>query len=162
MAYGVMSIFYLGINITKRTKHFSYIIGSGGLLNVALNVVLIPRYGMMGAGASLLLAYVGTMVLSAYVAQRFYPVPYEFGRMGRIAGVFVAAGVLTTLVQFEQPLADLAFRLFALVAFGGGLVAAGVFSQTDVTALRRLYAGMRRERGLRAKVRFGVEQFRPD
>jgi O-antigen/teichoic acid export membrane protein len=162
MAYGMMSIFDLGINITKRTKHFSYIIGSGGLLNVALNVVLIPRYGMMGAGASLLLAYVGTMVLSAYVAQRFYPVPYEFVRMGRIAGVFVAAGVLTTLVQFEQPLADLAFRLFALVAFGGGLVAAGVFSQTDVTALRRLYAGMRRERGLRAKVRFGVEQFRPD
>jgi len=162
MAYGMMSIFDLGINITKRTRHFTYIIGLGGLLNVALNVVLIPLFGMMGAGVSLLLAYVGTMALSAVVAQRFYPVPYEFGRMARIAAVFLIVGVLTTVVRIEQPVADLAFRLFVLAAFVGGLVVAGVFTERDIATLRRLYAGMRRERGLRAKLRFGVQQFRPD
>src|SRR5262249_20567846 len=60
-------------------------------LNVALNLVLIPLYGPMGAAASTLLAYVVLAIIAYVVNQRIYPVPYEIGKF--IFAVLVGAAL---------------------------------------------------------------------
>ncbi len=162
IAHGMMSILSMGINITKRTQHFSYIIGLGGVLSVGLNLLLIPPFGMMGAGVSLFIAYFVTMIASWRVAERFHPIPFEIGRMTRIGLVFGVVGGVLSVVQIDHAAGDLAFRVLMVVLFLAGLLAAGALEERDVLALRRLYGGLRREKGLRAKMRFGADLFRPD
>ena len=63
-------------------------------INVALNFLLIPQLGMMGAAWSTAISFLFLSAGTAVVSQRFYPVAYEYGRLAKIiaAGVLVYAG----------------------------------------------------------------------
>jgi O-antigen/teichoic acid export membrane protein len=86
-----------GIYIEKQTKYLPIVTIAGAAVNVAANYILIPMIGMMGAAVATLMSYV-IMSLCVYViAQRFYLIRYEFGRIGKIA---IAALVVFCLYMF--------------------------------------------------------------
>ena len=59
-------------------------------MNIVLNVLLIPPYGMMGAAVATLVAYV-VLFVGMWYAQAVYPVAYQWRRVITLAGV--AAGL---------------------------------------------------------------------
>jgi putative peptidoglycan lipid II flippase len=72
-------------------------------LNVALNLLLIPEFGMMGAAVATIGAY-GTLFLGmAWKAQRVFPVPYQWRRVVTAFGTAVALTVVGR--AFDLPLA---------------------------------------------------------
>lgn len=72
-AYGIISI---GIQLSGRTKHMAWTSGLAALVNVALNILLIPRMGIVGAAVATLTAYLVSTSLLFVVAQRTYFIPY--------------------------------------------------------------------------------------
>ena len=75
LALGFMAngLYYVGINIiygAGRTAVISLNILGAALLNVALNIVLIPWLGVMGAAIATLLSYATLAVGAGYFAQR--------------------------------------------------------------------------------------------
>lgn len=89
---GTSYVVSIGVNLSEKTKYISWTTTVSAVVNVALNFVLIPRWGLMGAAAATLAAqFVGAALL--YVAsQRFYPIPYQ---LFRAAGLLLASGVVT-------------------------------------------------------------------
>ena len=90
--YIVVSI---GIGRARRTGFNWVIAGTGAAVNLALNAVLVREYGMEGAAASALVAFAVLFVFMAVHAQRIYPVPYQWRRVGTAlaaAGALVVAG----------------------------------------------------------------------
>jgi O-antigen/teichoic acid export membrane protein len=90
--YIVVSI---GIGRARRTGFNWVIAGTGAAVNLALNAVLVREYGMDGAAASALVAFAVLFVFMAVHAQRVYPVPYQWRRVGTAlaaAGALVVAG----------------------------------------------------------------------
>jgi O-antigen/teichoic acid export membrane protein len=75
---GSMYIFALGIGIAKKTKILVWINVAGGLLNAALNYVLIPQLGTSGAGIATLLSYAFVFTASMSFSQRHYKVPHNW------------------------------------------------------------------------------------
>ena len=68
IAFNVMSI---GIGRAKQTQMNWVVTGAAAALNIGLNFVLIPPYGMMGAAAATLVAYaVIYTALSRYLLGR--------------------------------------------------------------------------------------------
>ena len=69
------------------------ITGVAAVVNVALNLALIPPYGMMGAAVATVAAYTVMFAGMAWWAQRVYPVPYQWRRVltAAAAGVALAA-----------------------------------------------------------------------
>ena len=61
-------------------------------VNVGLNLVLIPPYGMIGAAIATVAGYTLMFVLMAWHAQRIYPVPYQWRRI--VTSVAAAVGLL--------------------------------------------------------------------
>ena len=55
--------------------------GFGAAVNIGLNVLLIPRYGMVGAAIATLVAYVALLLGMTLYSQRVYPVPYQWRRV---------------------------------------------------------------------------------
>ena len=49
------------------------------------NLILVPRFGMMGAAWAATASYALLAVVATAFSRRVYPVPYEWGRLGRIA-----------------------------------------------------------------------------
>jgi O-antigen/teichoic acid export membrane protein len=67
------------------------------LVNVALNLALVPAYGIVGAALALVASYLVVTVLMYVFTQRLFPVPYQWGRLARVvlaAAVLVGAGEL--------------------------------------------------------------------
>lgn len=94
LAYLFEGIFFClnpGVHLAGKTKYFPPLLGLAAGVNLALNFALIPRFGMMGAAWSTAAAFLFATVGVWKIVQRFYPVPYETGRLAKVA----VAGVVT-------------------------------------------------------------------
>src|SRR5207244_9357003 len=69
----------IGLAITKQTISMGAAAFAGATVKIALNFLLIPRYGKDGAAVSTLIAFAVVQVYLFYRAQQAYPVPYRFG-----------------------------------------------------------------------------------
>jgi O-antigen/teichoic acid export membrane protein len=91
IAFNVMSI---GIGRVKRTQFNWVVTGIAAAVNIGLNFALIPPYGMMGAAAATLVAYVVMFLGMTVRAQQVFPVPYQWRRVALVVGVAVGLTVL--------------------------------------------------------------------
>lgn len=86
--YHNLSIWY---KLTDKTKIGMYISLVGAFLTVILNLMLVPVYGFMAAAWATLAAYASMMLISFYLGQRYFPVPYDVNRIG--AYLLLSAGL---------------------------------------------------------------------
>ena len=81
MAYAAYIVMAIGVGRAKRTQFNWAITGVAALVNVALNLILIPPYGMMGAAAATVAAYAVMFAAMTWYAQRVFPTPYQWRRV---------------------------------------------------------------------------------
>lgn len=82
--------------LIKRTKYHAYVTVFGLVINLALNLSLIPFFGMYGAIAATGLSYVFMSIYTYKLAKTKYPVNYEFRRIFILlisCAVFIATGI---------------------------------------------------------------------
>ncbi|MCX6553451.1 MAG: polysaccharide biosynthesis C-terminal domain-containing protein [Candidatus Aminicenantes bacterium] len=130
-----------GLYIEEKTKYFPYITGAGALVNVAVNLLLIPILGIVGAALATLASYLVMAVAIFVCAQRFYKIKYEYGKLLKILGAVLAALVLYYYGYYHAML-TLAYKGGLLLAFVAALLALGVVEKKEIfrlvkTLLRR-------------------------
>ncbi len=92
--HGMFVNFTAGIYIEEKTKYFPYVTISGAIINVVVNLLLIPVYGYMGAALATLASYLVMAVYLFYFSQKFYRIDYEYGKVFSILGLIVATLIL--------------------------------------------------------------------
>jgi O-antigen/teichoic acid export membrane protein len=125
----------IGIGRARRTQLNWVVTGIAAAINIVLNVVLIPRYGMIGAAIATLVAYVVLFVGMWVRARRVYPVPYQWRRVLTLAAVAVALTAVGTAVG-SLPLA-----IALAVAYPFALLPLGFYQPAELRRLRRLAPG---------------------
>lgn len=96
-----------GINVMKKTKTTALVIGTVSLVNIVLNILLIPLLQEKGAALATLTAQLITFCLILYFAQKFYFIPYEYKKI--IKAVLIGI-VLITLASSINTF-DLGWRI---------------------------------------------------
>jgi O-antigen/teichoic acid export membrane protein len=71
---GANSMVAAGLFIHRKTKHIGAVVFSSAILNLALNLVLVPRIGIMGAAIATLVSYAVASCALAIVGRRFLQV----------------------------------------------------------------------------------------
>lgn len=76
-----MYIFAPGLDIEKKTKTIALINIAAAAVNVALNLLLIPPLGILGAAWATLIS--AALLFAAYLllSGKFYPIPYNWRRI---------------------------------------------------------------------------------
>ncbi len=74
--YAIANIASSGIGLARRTKYIGAYTVIATLLNVALNFLLIPAWGMIGAASATTAAYGLLAILHYRKAQQLYHTPY--------------------------------------------------------------------------------------
>lgn len=109
--------------------------------NIALNLVLIPRLGALGAVLSTVTLGVGTTLITGVVYGRRYAVPYEAGKLARLYGGLVLCGAAGLACYYEAlPYAQ---GLVLRVMVGLGFLALWL-SVVGVHRVRALWESLRR------------------
>jgi O-antigen/teichoic acid export membrane protein len=97
MLYALYLVLVVVLGRTGRTEFNFPATAAGTVVNIALNVALIPPLGIVGAGIALVASYAVVLVLMYVFTQRLFAVPYEWLRLGQaalLAAGLVAAGEL--------------------------------------------------------------------
>ncbi len=116
--YGVYFIFWVGANVAKKNRMIPVFFAISSAVNVGLNFLLVPSYGMWAAAWNTVIGYAILAVTIYFYSRRFYPIPYEWSRLIKLLGatVLALAGILGVMaltgLQTSMPLArpDLVYR----------------------------------------------------
>lgn len=121
--------------LQKRTWLQALLIGFTALFNVLLNVVLIPRWGAVGAAAATLVAFLFALAGSWLLSRRYLRIPLYTKDMTKIVlGCFVLAIVLAVLPSAEG------WLQLAAAIIVGALVYSVVVVALDAAGSRRRLA----------------------
>ncbi|MGB7684459.1 MAG: oligosaccharide flippase family protein [Solirubrobacterales bacterium] len=147
--YALYLVLVVILGRTGRTE-FNFPAAIGALVsNVALNLILVPSMGIVGAGLALVASYIVVLVLMYGFTQRLFPVPYEWGRLARVT---LAVAVLVGLGELVMPTSGAAGflgRAALLAAYPLALFATGFFTPEE----RRWLALLRHPGALLADLR---------
>jgi O-antigen/teichoic acid export membrane protein len=135
VAFAAYIVVAIGVGRVRRTQFNWVVTGAAAAVNVALNLALIPPYGMMGAAIATIAAYVTMAIGMAWWSQRIYPVPYQWRRVVTAALAAVGIAVLGKAIDVGLPAA---VALCAVYPLALGLL--GFTSPEERRRLGRLVA----------------------
>src|SRR5207248_6534638 len=113
---------------------------------LSINFLLIPTFGMMGAAAAALIAFVFQCTLQVVVGHRLYPIPYEWGRIARLTAVGVAIYFAGAAITWSSVPAALVGKGLLLLTGPLLLYAIGFFEPGEMARVKMLFADFRRGR----------------
>lgn len=116
--YISLSIWY---KLTDKTSLGGWVALSAAALTIALNVWWIPLFGYTGSAWATLIVYVYLAVVSLILGNRYYPIPYQVGRIA--VYIMVAALIFFIDSNFTHYLPAHAYLIKAVyLALYGALV----------------------------------------
>jgi O-antigen/teichoic acid export membrane protein len=129
--------FYLALafSLPKKPLRQTYIFAVGAAVNLGLNVVLIPSFGLIGAALATIVAYALIAVGSFLVGRRLHPLPFPALGLVKIA---LACAVWALILWPVRKSTDLGPVLLHGVLGGAAYLA--LFCGLDVANTRQLGA----------------------
>jgi O-antigen/teichoic acid export membrane protein len=131
--YGIFTIVATGLNLESQTRRLPAVMGTTAATNVILNLLLIPRFGYMGAALSTILSYGMLALLAGRVSQRYFTVPWEVGRVVAL----LALGLVLSALALLGP-DHIAWRLACIVAYPIVAIGLRIVPSSLVSALAGL------------------------
>lgn len=125
VAMAATQVVALPFSLMKKTWYFSLYAWAMAALNVLLNLVFIPHFGMLAAAWSTAVAMIGLTLAYAWGGRRVWPIAYEIRKLATIATVttFFCLGTLvwSTLPAWVDPegLAGLVLKVLYCALFTG-------------------------------------------
>ena len=129
--YALYMVLLVVLGRTGRTEYNLPATGAGLIANVGLNLLLLPVWGLIGAGVSLVASYLVVVVLMYVFTQRLFPVPYEWLRLARVLLATAALVAIGEVFVPDDGLPWLAVRLLLVGALPFVLLLTGFFTAEE-------------------------------
>jgi len=78
LLYGIADIFNAGLYIKSKTEYLALITLFPFILNILLDIIFIPEYGIIAAAYSTLISYLLLAILSFFFTERIMHSNYKF------------------------------------------------------------------------------------
>jgi O-antigen/teichoic acid export membrane protein len=135
---GVYTNFAAGFNIMKQTKYLPYPVGVAALLDIGLNLLLVPYFGYFGSAIAMFISYFVSAAMLYFFLRKVYPMKYEWKRMAIIifsaVGVFLAAKAIPSTGWWT-----ITVRFAAVAVFIGLLIWLKFFTKSEILSIKRLF-----------------------
>lgn len=138
LLHGLFLLTSVGIGIARQARFYPMVTAAAATANVAANLVLIPRFGAMGAAWATVLAYAVMALAGHALSRRVFAIPFEAGRMARLTAAAGVAFALSATVPGQGPAAA-SLRAVALMSFPALAWGLGVLRPAETAWLRRIF-----------------------
>ena len=141
---GLYVIFTAGIYIEEKSIYIPLITGIGAAVNIIVNVLLIPVWGIMGAAFATLASYIAMAAGLYIVTQKFYRIEYEIAKLSKILfAILIVGGIYYYLFYSDQLF--FSYKLLLFVFFSVYLYIF-VFDKNEIDFLRKRLAIIKQKR----------------
>ncbi len=94
--YGMSTLVGYGIYFRKKTQYSLAAVSAAAVVNLILNILLIPKYGYSVAASTTLIGYLVQLVITYWASEKLYPCDYG---MKTIAPLTVTLWLLSVILQ---------------------------------------------------------------
>jgi O-antigen/teichoic acid export membrane protein len=149
-AFYIMScIVDIGIFLKKKTYWYPIMNSIAAAVNVGLNFLLIPRFGILGAAMATLASFFVLPFLAYLISQHYYPLRYDVVRMAKVVSLGAVVYFLTTLVDTKSIVADTVLKVTLLSLYPIGLMLTRFFGTAEMDFAKGIFRnGISRFTGL--------------
>lgn len=129
--------FQTGILYAKKTRYVFYVSVIAGVLQVLLNISLIPRFGALGSALAVLLIAAVNVISVNWFSQRLYPVDYNYrdlAKLGGLCGILLGA---LWLLQGEGGAFSVLAKGIVLLSYPVWMVMIGCFRKEELEGMLR-------------------------
>ena len=141
-----VSILFLGIYqinlyiiyLIEKTKFLPFIVGLSAIINILINIILIPKIGIIGAAISTILSYLILSMIVLVIAKRRVNYKFDF--------IFLAKTIISSIIMVLLieliPIHNLIILLFVIIL--GSIIYMGLslilrtLSKEEMTYLKKL------------------------
>jgi O-antigen/teichoic acid export membrane protein len=107
-------------------------------INLGLNFLLIPRWGMWGAVLATLLSLLFKIVALYLVGRRYFKIPFEWGRMAVMLAIAGLLYFVRLSIGPESMFLALSWDAFLVLSFPVVLWVTGVINREEKESVRSL------------------------
>jgi O-antigen/teichoic acid export membrane protein len=125
-----------GLQIAKKTGIIASIIIGVSLLNITLNILLIPLVGTLGAALATLVSQILYFTIMLHYAQKYYPVRYEFKKVFLSVGLGAMLCLLAWLICDWSLTWRLIIKTILLFSYPAILYLFRCYDKAELQALR--------------------------
>ncbi|MBU1118912.1 oligosaccharide flippase family protein [Patescibacteria group bacterium] len=135
---GIHYIVVVGLHLKERSHLYPILIVFPALLNIILNYLLVPPYGMIGAAITTFISFLFMGILTVALVQKYYAFVYEKKRL--VIAFFAAALALSVHLLFKSSLLpiDLMIQCVSLTLFVLILILFKFFTKKEVFYVKQL------------------------
>jgi len=135
--FAYYKLFESGIFIVKRTVYYPFITGIAAVINIGLNLLLVPVWGMAAAAYNTVVGYGILSLLTLYIAQRLYRIPYEYKRLLSMAFLSLVLIVSSRIINIDSILAAVVIKSILFLSFPCILFVSGFFTSDEVVKMKQ-------------------------
>lgn len=125
----LVGYFFLGLyynlaiwyKVTDKTIYGTLIAGVGTLLTIAVNLILLPKVGVLASAYAAMACYIIMAVLCYLIGRRHLRIPYRIGRFLLVLGLVLLVNFIYQqfAASISWPTAQWAIRFVLLALFAG-------------------------------------------
>jgi O-antigen/teichoic acid export membrane protein len=131
----VYNCFYHALLISNQQKKLFWIIFSGAVVNIILNLILIPRYSLYGAAVATVISYLSILFLLFRSTMKFTSIRVPYSRFLIVfIGAFISGAAMLFVVSRNQ---IYSLHILLSILIGIGTYLACLFAYKKLTS--RLY-----------------------
>jgi O-antigen/teichoic acid export membrane protein len=116
--FALNDILKVGMNIEKKTHLLPIRVVFAGILNVVIDILLIPRLGIVGAALGTVISFAAMDVYTIWACRGFYRVAYNWAAMAGLIVMAALALLAQIAVSGQGTAADIAIKSVILLVFG--------------------------------------------
>jgi O-antigen/teichoic acid export membrane protein len=128
-------VFQTGMLFMKKTKYMIHISTASACLNVGLYFLLIPKFGLHGAVATMIIKGTVDTILMYIVGQKLYHIPYDLTTVLKMLVITVGFILFAGWLPPMHLVISLVVKTLIVLAFPVALYMAGCVKRADVMRL---------------------------
>lgn len=115
ICYGVADIFSAGLHLERKPKWFWIINILAGISNIGLNILFIPKYGMIAAAYTTLIAFLVQPVCYYIITKKSYRLIFPWVRFTKLVGLMSLVYLVFLFVKIDNLLIAFIFKIFSII-----------------------------------------------
>lgn len=132
-----INLFYQTLIIQKKTVTLSVIYTFGAALNIILNIVLIPSFGIVGSAVATSVSYAFLGLCLYYCVRMFVHFDFRFLCLGRIFLASLFMGIAVWLIDPAHVLSKILTIIFGAAFYGILTYFLGCFGEAELSMAKK-------------------------
>lgn len=137
--FGMSLVTALGLYLTGKTNSVAVISIVCSAINIGLNFLLIPYWGMTAAALNTLIAFLILVILTTVVSNKYYKISFEYFRLIKIIGASILLYFTAVFFSNYGLTVNIILKLVVLVLFPVTLIALGFFKKDELEQAKTMF-----------------------